>query len=139
MAVEKTGEVRVSIYAVEQLVRDVVTSVVSAEIVRSPWSPPLFFSCSEVCWKVRKELSGYGIGCRVRSGHWTGEVDGVFAERLGRSEATRMITAPFKHDWVEVSHAGSTVRVDPTFVQFVSANTSWSFEMCLQAARWCQL
>ena len=56
---------------VDQLVysRPVVAeSVVLTEIGQSPWSPPLFFSCSEVCWKVRKELSGYGIECRVLSG-----------------------------------------------------------------------
>lgn len=133
--------VHASIFIVFQLVQDIVTSVVSTELERTLVMPPppLFFSCSDICWKVRKELSNFGINCQVQSGRWMGIVDGLFTDRLRLSAATRTLTSPFKHDWLEISYGGVTLCVDPTFIQFVSASTEWSFEMCVQAAIWCQM
>lgn len=112
--------------------------------------PKLFYLCSEVSNTLKRKFDeggNDGISVKVVKGFWTGVVTQRFIEwavakyKIGVIEEAEQAAKQygrtgllFKHNWIEVTHAGRSLMIDPTYVQFDDSEP-WSFGACIEAAR----
>lgn len=141
--VDHHDEVSLSIIDIDLLVEQLVTEKVKVKLqqhnmLRWP-NPPLFMMCSEVCWQIKKELirEYVGITAHVRNGVWLGTVDFNFMNNLARQGL--VLKRPLEHTWLEVEFRGVVLKLDPTFLQFRSADSEWSYIRCMIEAQNCSV
>ncbi len=97
--------------------------------------PELYNKCSEVRDVVRKEITEKdgSIGVKPVTGLWKGPVTDKYRAKAKEDER---YGPHYPHDWLEVTHSGQSLQIDPTYVQFTG--TEWSFDACIShAARYC--
>jgi hypothetical protein len=134
--------ITVRIHLATNLARDTVTRHAQGAYTRHlelGWQPPLFMMCTEVCHRIKKELDAMGFVVTICTGVWTGTVDHIFLNKQQSYPHTLHMRPPFSHSWLQVSFRRSVLLIDPTFIQFTSSTTAWSYAECLQAAEmWCR-
>ena len=124
-----------SIEADTPSIESIVTKIIRSEIkkhVDLRWTtPPLHNLCSDLCWKIKREIIEYYplFTVEVVSGEWVGEKRQEHANLRPHDIATG-------HNWLKVVGDGITTQLDPTYVQFL--NVEWSYDGCKGAIVYCE-